>query len=48
VTGRAPIEIGDANTVAVLPRPSERETLRVVSEESHFLSMMPRLSPGSR
>jgi hypothetical protein len=36
VTGRAPIEIGDANTVVVLPRPSERETQRVVARNPTF------------
>lgn len=46
VTGRAPIEIGDANTVAVPTRPSERDTQRVVVEETHFLPMMPRPSAG--
>lgn len=42
VTGRAPIDVGDANPVAVPTRPSERDTQRVVIEETHFLPMMPR------
>jgi hypothetical protein len=46
VTGLLRWKSGDANTAPVPPRPSERETRRVVCEETHFLPMMPRLFAG--